>query len=381
MARKTLAMLFQGGCGDVIAATPCIRTARQTYPDDEIVVLSTYSEVLKHNPNIDVLIPLKDPDQIGDFYQEYVLNRDVRFFRKFFPYDHWLTESRYNSSNLRDFITRLYGFKPDGNSFPDYYVTEYEKRAAEAFLRQDTKPIVLLHIFTAVPSENGMPQRVTCNVCGGQAKDPQGNACGVCFGNGYLIQRQKTNCLKDLNPATVAPIVEKYKKDYNFLQIGLDGEPLVPGAIDCLNMPLRDTIALIQNERVKSFIFVESLFQHVAGAFRKPGVVVFQNTDPEFFGYKSAFNVSNPNGCTSWPCNRPVGALLDFNPGYKNPKTRERILWECPDQKCSRLTSDELEKVFVESMTGPVEQVQLEPEEEIIPIGGAFSTLDEARDA
>lgn len=372
MSRKKIILLFQGGAGDVTAATPCARAARKQYPNDEIVVLSTYTDILKHNPNIDTLIPLKDPDQIGDFYTEHVLDKDIRFFRKFFPYDHWLTEARYNSTNLRDFITRLYGFEPDGDSTPDYFVTEYEKRAAETFLRQDSKPIILLHIFTAVPSENGLPQRVACNVCGGKGKDPQDQPCGVCFGNGYLVSRQKTNSLKDLNPQIVAPIIEKYKKDYNFIQIGLEGEPLIPGAFDCLNMPLRDTAALIQNGRVKSFIFVESLFQHIAGAFKKPGVVVFQNTDPEFFGYKSAWNVWNSGGCKDWPCNRPVGALLDFNPGYKNPKTRERCLWECFDQKCSKLTTEELEKVFVESLTGPVDKVEIEEH-----VGGSAATFEE----
>ena len=376
MSRKTLILLAQGGAGDVLAFTPCVRAARKQYPEDEIVILSTYSDLLKHNPNIDVLIPLKDPDQFGDFYEEYVLKRgieNVRYFRKFFPYDHFLTEAKYQSSNLRDFITRLYGFEPDGNSYPEYFITEYEKRAAEVFLRQDQKPVVLLHIYTAVPSENGMPQRVGCNICGGQGKDQNGNACGVCFGNGYLIQRQKTNSLKDLNPATIAPIIEKYKKDYNFLQIGLDGEPLIPGAFDCLNMPMRDTIALIQHPQVKSFIFAESLFQHCAAAFRKSGIVIFQNTDPEFFGYKSAYNVSDAGGCKSWPCNRPVGALLDFNPGYKNPKTRERVLWECPDQKCARLSTADLEKVFVETISGTTTS-------NVVPIGGAAKTLDEVRD-
>lgn len=374
MSRKTLILLGQGGGGDILAFTPCIRAARKDYPDDEIVVLSTYSQLLEHNPNIDVLIPLKDADKIGDFYTEHVLGKDVRYFKKFFPYDHFLNDARYQSTNLPDFITRLYGFNPDGNSFPDYFVTAYEKRAADVFLRQDSKPVILLHIFTAVPSENGMPYKMTCNVCGGQAKDKEGNACGVCYGNGWLLSgRQKTNSLKDLNPATIAPLVEKYKKDFNFVQIGLEGEPLIPGAFDCLNMPMRDTIALIQNPQVKSFIFAESLFHHCAGAFRKPGVVVFHNTDPAFFGYASAFNVWNSGGCNLWPCNRPVGALLDFNPGYKNPKTRERILWECADQKCSRMTTEELEKVFVESIT--------EKKEDPKPIGGAFETLAEAQDS
>jgi dTDP-glucose 4,6-dehydratase len=85
--------------------------------------------------------------------------------------------------------------------------------------------------------------------------------------------------------------------------------------------------------------------------------------DPETRGYCELDRLKPGN---LWPCNRPVGALLDFNPGYKNPKTRERILWECADQKCSQMTTEELEEVFVKSIT---------KKEVLKPIGGAFETL------
>jgi hypothetical protein len=370
MQRKTIFLYIQGGIGDVLAATATVRCARKQYPEDEIIVLSTYTDVWKNNPNIDLVIALKDVDQIKDFYTEYFLTRDVRYFKKFFPYDHIYDTPAQGSKTLREFICKLYGFEFDGIDFPDYYITDYEKRAADTFLKQDSKPIILLHIYTAVPSENGVPQKIQCNQCLGKS-DPK-NPCPNCRGSGFLIVNRphKTTFMKDLNPEIVAPVVAKLRDKYNFIQIGLEGEPLVPGAFDCLGMPMRDTVALIQHEQVKSFIFVESLFQHAAAAFRKSGVVVFQNTSPFFFGYTSAFNVWDSGGCKHWPCNRPCGTTLDLNPGYKNPKTREKSLWECPNQLCAKLSSDKLEQVFMESLEEKVVE-----EKKIGPV----KTVEEAR--
>lgn len=278
--RNTIIELHQGGCGDVISATPCIRATKRAFPDDELIILSTYSDVLKHNPNIDILIPLNDPDQVKDFYSEYVLTRNIRKFCKFFPYDHIYNTPVIGCKTLREFICNLYGF---GNYFdndlPDIYLTDYEKRKTAVFLEQDSKPIVLLHLETASPSEGGL-NRWLCGGCGGRGIGPDGNRCQMCGGAGQVVMKQKTNALKDIDPSVVAPIVAKYKDKYNFLQIGLTGERLVEGAIDVLDLPLRDTIALFQHPQVKTAIVAESLFMHAAAALRKSIITIFQNSPP-----------------------------------------------------------------------------------------------------
>lgn len=346
MSEKSRIILFvQGGAGDVLAQTPMIRCMKKKYPEDEIVVLSTYSQLLENNPNIDVLISLKDPK---DFYSEYVLNQNVRFFKKRFLYDYIMDDWGLGKKNLMEFACGCYGVNWDGEG-PELYLTDYEKRAANTFMTQTTKKKVLLHIYCAVPSDGGH-QVIMCDACKGTGKLPDGNNCPKCQGSGKLVIRQKTNGLKDINPAILAPIVEKHKDTVDFLQIGLEGEPLVPGAVDCLGMPMRDTIALI--DRCDSFVFAESLFAHCAGAFKKTGIVIFQNTDPAFFGYPTAFNLSDPGGCTLWPCNRPVGALLDMLAGYKNPKSKERSLWECADQKCARIPTKTIEDALIKTLNG-----------------------------
>lgn len=371
MSDKLSTILFvQGGAGDVLAATPMIRAARKALPDDEIIVAGTYALLLEGNPNIDTLVHLNKHEEVRDFYEEYVVGRKIRYFKKFFVYDHILDTPGMGCTKLTQFITKLYGFeKYYDNNYPDYFKKPYEAKLARRLLGQYNKPIVLLHIFGAVPSENGLT-KMLCGACDGKGTTPNG-PCQRCGGSGVLIIRDKTNSLKDIDPKLIAPIVAKYKEDFLFVQIGLEGEPIVPGALDFLGMPFRDAAALIDDPQVVSYIFMESSFAHLAASFRKRGVVVFQNTSANYFGYDTAINFQCANGCPICPCDRPVGALMDFAPGYRNPKTRQKELWACPDQKCAKFPVEELEKAFAESLK--------KPEVELPKIGGQAMSLEDAR--
>jgi ADP-heptose:LPS heptosyltransferase len=312
--KSKIVLFVQGGAGDVLAHTPAIRYFRAKYPDDEIIVLSTYSQLLEHNPNIDRLISLKDPK---DFYTEHVLGQNVRFFKKHFVYDGIMDEPAKGCKCLPEFICKMYGAEYDGKSL-DYKITDYETRAAQTFIGQYkflNLPIVLLHCTGAIPSDGAF---------------------------------NKTNNLKDLNIELAKNLVAKYKEKILFIHIGLEGEPKVEGAIDALGMQMREAIALLP--LADSYILIESLFAHCTNALGTRGLVVFQNTSPDFFGYSNNYNVSWSGGCKLWPCNRPVGALLDLHPGYRNPKTRQQLLWECPDQVCAKIPLDQLEKVLLESL-------------------------------
>lgn len=317
MTQKTRSIFFvQGGAGDVIAHTPMIRYFRNKYPDDEILVITTYAQLWEGNPNVDKVIPAKE---LEDFYSEYVLGHNVRFFKKHFVYDAIMDDAAVGTKCLPEFICKLYGAEYDGKPL-DYFVAAKEKKGADVFMgqyKQFNKPLVLLQCTGAIPSDGNF---------------------------------NKTNKLKDLDTKKVAELVKRNSDKAIFLQIGLIGEPVVEGAIDALGQPMREAIACV--EQASSFIFIESLFAHCSNALNKTGVVVFQNTSPSFFGYANNHNISFSGGCELWPCNRPVGALVDVLPGYRNPKTREKLLWECPDQKCSRMPLEQLEKVFLETIKG-----------------------------
>lgn len=322
--QKSIIILCQGGAGDVLAHTPMIRYFRKAYPEDKIIVLSTYKQLLEHNPNIDELISLKEVD---DFYSEYVHMQDVRFFKKHFVYDAIMDEPANGTTSLPEFICKVYGAEYDKQPL-DYFVQPKEIRKAKTFLSQykinKNLPIILLHCTGAIPSDG---------------------------------QMSKTNNLKDLNIKIVDEFVSNNLDKAWFIQIGLEGEPVVghyvngpdgvkfiPSAVNALGMPMREAIAII-NE-CDSFIFIESLFAHCSNALKKRGIVVFQNMSPDFFGYSQNLNIHHKCDCEIWPCNRPVGALLDLLPGYRNPKTRQALLWECQNQVCAQITVEELQTNF-----------------------------------
>ena len=291
------AMLFfvQGGAGDVLAATPMIRYWRNKYQQDEVVVLSTYPHLWKNNPHVDTIFPLADPT---DIYEQY--KGRIRFFKKHFIYDHIFDVPGLKSATLPEFICNVYDAEYDGQPL-DYFPTAQELKIAKTFLSQFKKPVILLHLIGSIPSESPQPQKVHNH--------------------------------KDLRFDDLKPIIAAYKEHYDFVQIGLTGEPLIEGAFRGFGIPMREAAALVP--QCKTFVFIESFFAHVANAVRKRGVVVFNNTSPSFFGYPSNINVSYANGCPEWPCNRPIGALMDIQAGYFDPLTRGRPLWSCANQRCA----------------------------------------------
>jgi len=313
-------MIFfiQGGAGDVLCATPTIRAFRKQFPDDQLIVVSTYHALWENNPNVDVLCKLIDPP---DVYTQYCLPKEnLRFYKKHFIYDHYLDEVGLSSSYLPQFICNVYGATYDQGPL-DYVIAPSELSQAQVFMSQFTKPVVLLHICGSIPSQ---------------------------------AQPKKVHLHKDLDPKILEPLVAQYKEQFDFVQIGLIGEPLVPGAFDALGMTMREAIALIPH--CASFIFIESLFAHAANAFQKRGVVVFCNTDMKFFGHPNSLAVFAPdahNECKLWPCNRPLGALMDIMPGYTNPKTRERPLWVCQNRVCQKIPTAVVERALLDSLKPP----------------------------
>jgi len=317
--KKNLILFVQGGAGDVLAHTPMIRSMRLAYPKDNIVVLSTYKQLLEDNPNIDQLYSLSDN---VDFYSEFIFEKPLRFYKKHFVYDHILDEMNDDVSTLPEFICKVYGAEYDGGP-PDYFVKDSENKIIDTFLSQfppqTEKPIVLLHCTGSIPSDGPMTK-----ILGS----------------------------KDMNIDTAASVIQNFKDTVIFVQIGLNGEQVVPGAYDALGMPMREAIALIP--RCASYLFIESLFAHCAASFNKRGVVLYQNMSPSYFTYPSFTNVTkvhNSGGCSHWPCNRPLGALLDLQAGYRNTKTREKVLWECPTKLCKNATADELANAVRHALT------------------------------
>jgi ADP-heptose:LPS heptosyltransferase len=300
--QKTIMLMVQGGAGDVLAHTPAIRGMREKYPDDELVVLATHDHLLKYNKHIDRLISLMGNQEARQIYDDLIAqNFDLRFFRHHFLYDSLFDEVGKKSKTLPEYICNLYQVEYDGQPL-DYNISQYEKDAATAFMQQFDKPIILLHLTGVLP-------------------------------------------MKSVDFNIITPIIQKHQQQYHFVQIGGSGEPEIPGTINALGMPMRDTISIMPH--AKLCILIESVFAHVSSALNLGSVVIFQSTSPEFFGYENNINVWDSGDCEQWPCNRPIGPLNKFLPAYLDLKTGQPRPWMCPEPKCSRLKTGLLEKTIV----------------------------------
>ncbi|MFA5132706.1 MAG: hypothetical protein WC444_05295 [Candidatus Paceibacterota bacterium] len=309
--KQHIVIYTQGGSGDIIASTPMLRCIHRDYPNQELVVVTTYPVILKDNPNISKVFPFNEGMNVYSEYKDTAV-----MFKKRFAYDYFRDEHRAKSKNILDFICNVYDTKWDGDP-PEVFLTKHEREFGQYFMSQFKKPVILIHAFGAVPSEG---------------------------------QSRKIHAHKDMRMDLISELVRKYSKHFEFVQIGLAGEQLVEGAFDALGMQMRETFAII--DLCKTFVFIESLFAHYSACINKTGVVLFNNTDPRFFGHPHNININAPQSlCDEWPCNRPVGALLDLEPGYLNPKTRERNLWTCKrDIVCNQIPYATLESAFLRAI-------------------------------
>ena len=80
--------------------------------------------------------------------------------------------------------------------------------------------------------------------------------------------------------------------DSQIVQMMCEGEAKVPGVgTFVVGHPLKDIVALMKEERCKTWISVDNFFHHLAWSVGKPGVVLWGMSDPEIFGHPENVNL------------------------------------------------------------------------------------------
>jgi len=83
-------------------------------------------------------------------------------------------------------------------------------------------------------------------------------------------------------------LVQELQKTMQVVQVGIEGETqLVPDF--CKNLPMIELRQLIKN--CKTWIGVDSFFQHLAWSEGKPGIVLWSVSDPNIFGHPENTNL------------------------------------------------------------------------------------------
>ncbi|MFT5822554.1 MAG: ADP-heptose:LPS heptosyltransferase [Crocinitomix sp.] len=90
----------------------------------------------------------------------------------------------------------------------------------------------------------------------------------------------------------------------NFIQIGIENEDVVKGAINFLGKTtIRESMALLKN--APTFISVDSFINNASNAFNTFGVVLFGPSSPKNWGYVKNTNLYQKTSCS--PCMTVLG--------------------------------------------------------------------------
>jgi ADP-heptose:LPS heptosyltransferase len=99
--------------------------------------------------------------------------------------------------------------------------------------------------------------------------------------------RNKKNNPKNY-PYWTKLVKELSKNGYDIVQIGVEGEePLVPDFRK--NLPLTELAELVN--QCDTWISVDSFFQHFCWDLKKPGIVIWSQSDPLIFGHEENTNL------------------------------------------------------------------------------------------
>ena len=85
-------------------------------------------------------------------------------------------------------------------------------------------------------------------------------------------------------------VIENLKEDYDVVQIGVDGEEQLVDDFRT-NLSLKEIRTLILDENCVTWIAVDNFLQHLMYATGKSGIVLWGQSDPNIFGYRTNKNL------------------------------------------------------------------------------------------
>ncbi|HEY8898250.1 MAG TPA: glycosyltransferase family 9 protein [Niastella sp.] len=254
---KELIIVSAGGIGDAIVATPTYKALRQTYPHHRIIVYCVnekHYNVFLNNPHIDSLrmLKVKHMWKYPRHLYAYLFNRKSIQYR-LMAFQHIPLTFIYDK-NVKEIIPEIFDL-PVKDPKAELYFTHKEEETAKKLLEPFPCPI-LMHIHSRA-SQN----------------------------HHWELERWET-LVKELPECT-------------FIQIGHVDEPYVKGAVDFRGKTgLREALCMLKF--ACSFVGVDSNFSHVTNAFDVPGVVLFGDSSPVFWGHSNNINIYKALPCS--PC-------------------------------------------------------------------------------
>jgi ADP-heptose:LPS heptosyltransferase len=239
-----------GGLGKSVMATAVLKSLRKHYSRDNIIVVSSYPDVFKNNPNANRII---NHSNSGTIFRDFINNKEAKVFLTD-PYttSDFITEKKH----LIEIWCDLCGVKYDGE-LPEMFISKSERQYYEQFYKLD-KPILAIQ--------------------------PNG---------GSMEQPLKYSWTRDIPQPVMMDIIDHYKKDYSVVHIKREDQLAYP-----------DTIAALDNFRSiaimlglsKKRLLIDSSAMHISAALGLPSTVTWIGTNPKVFGYDIHDNIiANPH--------------------------------------------------------------------------------------
>jgi ADP-heptose:LPS heptosyltransferase len=254
---KEFIILAWGAIGDAVICTPTLKALKQTYPDRKIILYcgqNNQMEVFRNNPYVDSLrfLSIKHLWRYPRHLYAFLFNR------KKVPYtvlrfQHIIPTFLYEKS-IKEIVADIFDLKLQDKNTQIFFSEKEEEKARERLAPY--RNVVIMHIHSRSSSNHHWP------------------------------------------PDRWQELVRQLP-EYTFIQLGEPDELLVEGAVDWRGKTgLREAFALLKY--ADSFIGVDSSMSHVTNAFGIPGVVLFGDSSPVYWGHDNNTNLYKKVRCS--PC-------------------------------------------------------------------------------
>jgi len=236
---------IEGGIGKSIMATAVCEAIKKQYPNDNLIVISSYPEVFICNPNVDKCL---SHNNLNYFYQDYIEGKKV----KTFLHNPYLETSHIQQEcHLIKTWCEMFGIEYN-NEMPKIYLSNREINFYSTQY-QSEKPIMVIQTN------------------GGGADQPL-----------------KYSWMRDIPHQTAQQVVNHFANQYTIVHLRREDQ-----------LPLENTTPVSADFRALCVLiklstkrlFMDSFAQHTAKALDLDSVVCWIGNKPSVFGYENNINI------------------------------------------------------------------------------------------
>ena len=287
---KRVGIQISGGLGKNICFSACIPKLKEKF--EELVLVSAYPEVYACNTDVWRNLKFEHPYLFEDYLHSATVYKEEPYLTD---------EYRFENKHIIEAYCKVLNLEYTPDMKPQIILNEYEESEAEKF--RQSGDYILIHRQGGTTYYN--PQQAL----------------------------HKITKSRDWPIELAQEFVNEFKKKYpriKIVQIGLQTEPMLKDVLMINNLPSRMLFPLMKY--CKSFVVIDSFFNHTSAAFDKRGVVLFGGTEPKRLGYKRNTNMTLETDCTTPFCHKS-----DY---YGHLGGKE---WSCPAKyKCMEFKPNEV---------------------------------------